>query len=70
MGRFEGLLVAGSVQIVQHTVDELGSLHSDCVVLDLTSVTHWDTVGQKVVKGLWCYLKGREIGTRKFLPPM
>ena len=43
--RFEGVLFAGSVHLLQELVDELGSLRCERVSVDLTELTQWDTAG-------------------------
>jgi hypothetical protein len=59
--RFEGALVADTVQAVQRAVDELGSLRCEVVVVDVRAVTQCDEVGQSVISGLWSYLGGRGV---------
>jgi anti-anti-sigma regulatory factor len=49
--QFSGPLVASSIQVVQGIVDELGALRCECVVVDLSAVTSWDSVGQNVISG-------------------
>jgi anti-anti-sigma regulatory factor len=59
--RFEGALVADTVQAVQAAVDSLGSLRCEVVVVDLRAVNQCDAVGQSVISGLLSYLGGRGV---------